>query len=179
MALLDIWNGAQGLVNTIASAVIVLLIGFIIGKVLGKLSQRGLHELEINRILKKAGVRFGMEEFVGRLIEYLIYFVAIVIALDQLGVTTFALYLITGAVFAVLAIAFLLSMKDFIPNFIAGLRLNYKKVFSAGDTITVGSVSGKVKELGLLTTTLESKNKDIIHLPNSILIKQEVRVRKR
>ena len=179
MALLELWTGAQGLVNKIASAVIVLLIGFIIGKVLGKLTQRGLHELELNNILLRAGVKFGMEEFLCHAIEYVIYFIAIVTALDQLGVTAFVLYIVVTAILAILSIAFLLSMKDFIPNFIAGIRLSAKKYFAVGDTITVGSVSGKVKEFGLLETKLVSKTGDIIHIPNATLIKQEVRVRKR
>jgi small conductance mechanosensitive channel len=179
MALIELWNGAQGIVNQIASAVIVLLIGFIIGKVLGKLAQRGLHELDLNDILNKAGVKFGMEEFVGHAIEYVIYFIAIVTALDQLGVTTIVLYIVVGVIVAVLAAALLLSMKDFIPNFIAGVRLSYKKYFKVGDTITVGSVTGKVKEFGLLETKLASKSGDIIHVPNSTLIKHEVRVRKK
>ncbi len=179
MALLDLWSEAQGWVNIIASAVIVLLIGFIIGKVLGKLVQRGLHEIELNRMLLKAKIRFGMEEFLGRLVECLIYFIAIVLALDQLGVTAIVLYMVIAAILSVLAIAFLLSMKDFIPNFIAGIRLSRKKLFSAGDTITVGSVSGKVRELGLLETKLVSKTGDIIHVPNANFLRHEIRVRKR
>ena len=179
MAFIELWNGARAWVNLLASAVIVLLIGFIIGKVLSKLTQRALHEVEMNNILKKAGLAFGMEEFLGHAIEYIIYLIAIVVALDQLGIRTIALYIIIGAILLILAIAFLLSMKDFIPNFIAGIRLSYKKYFKAGDTITVGSITGKVKEFGLLETKLMSKNKDIIHIPNATLIKQEVRVRKR
>lgn len=178
MAFIEWWQSARGWVNIVASAVIILLIGFIIGRVLGKLAQRGLHELEVNRILKKAGVDFGLEELLGQIAEYFIYFVAIVIALDQLGVTAFVLYAVAALVLVVLAIAFLLSIKDFVPNFIAGLRLNHRKMFKVGDTLTVGTVTGKVKNFGLLETTLQS-GKDVIHLPNSILIKQEVRVRKR
>ncbi|MEM4240432.1 MAG: mechanosensitive ion channel [Candidatus Woesearchaeota archaeon] len=178
MALLEFWSEAQGWVNMIASAVIVLLIGFIIGKVLGKLAQRGLHEVELNRILGKAGIKFGMEELIGRSIECLIYFIAIVVALDQLGVTAIVLYIVIAAVLVVVVIAFLLSIKDFIPNFIAGIRLSHKKLFNVGDTITAGSVSGKVREIGLLETKLVSRNKDIIHIPNSSLVRQEIRVRR-
>ncbi len=178
MALLEFWSEAQGWVNMIASAVIVMLIGFIIGKVLGRLCQRGLHEVELNRILSKAKIKFGMEEFVGRTIEYLVYFVAIIVALDQLGVTAIVLYIIIAVILAVIAIAFLLSMKDFIPNFIAGVRLSYKKPFAVGDTITAGSVSGKVKEMGLLETKLVSKGGDIIYLPNANFLRQEIRVKR-
>ncbi len=179
MALLELWSEAQGWVNIVVSAVIILLIGLIIGKVLGKLTQRGLREVELNRILKKAGIRFGMEEFIGHAITYLIYFIAVVVALDQLGVTALVLYIVVAAILVIIAIAFLLSMKDFIPNFMAGVRLNYKKSYSVGDIITVGSVSGRVKEVGLLETKLISRSGDIIHIPNSNIIRQEVRVRKR
>jgi small-conductance mechanosensitive channel len=179
MALLEWWASARSVVNTAAAAVIALLIGFIIGKVVSKLIQRGMHELEVNRILKSAGVPFGMEEFLGHVVEYFIYFIAIVIALDQLGVTAFVLYIVTGIIGLVLVIAFLLAIKDFIPNFIAGLRLSRKKLFRVGDTITVDSVTGRVKAFGLLETTLISRNKDVMHIPNSLLLKKEVKVRKR
>jgi small-conductance mechanosensitive channel len=179
MAFMEWWDGAHSLVNTIASAVIALLIGFIIGKVLGKLTQRALHAVEVNAILAKAGVRFGLEEFLGHTVEYVIYFVTVVIALDQLGVTTYVLYILATAVLVIIAIAFLLGIKDFIPNFIAGIRLAHKKYYKAGDTITVGTVTGKVKEFGLLETKVAGKNGDIIHIPNATLIRQEVRVRKR
>jgi small conductance mechanosensitive channel len=179
MALLQLWSEAQGWVNLVVSAVILLLIGLIIGKVLGRLAQRGLREVELNRILKKAGINFGMEEFIGHAITYLIYFIAVVLALDQLGVTAFVLYIMVAAILVIFAVAFILSIKDFIPNFIAGIRLNYKKLYSAGDTITVGSVSGKVKEIGLLETKLTNKSGDILHIPNSNIIRQEIRVRKR
>lgn len=177
-AFLNLWTEAQSWVNLVASAIIILLIGFIIGKVLGKLAQRFLHELELNRILKKAGIALSMEEFAGHAIEYFIYFIAIVVALDQLGITAFVLYIIVGLLALVIAAAFVLSIKDFIPNFIAGWRLSRKKLFVVGDTVTIGSVTGKVKEAGLLETRLQSRN-DVIHIPNSILFKQEIRVRKK
>lgn len=176
---LDLWSWAQGFLNNIAAAVIVLLIGFILGRVLGKLAIKGLHEAEINRFLKKAGIRFPLEEFLGRTVEYVLYFIAIAIALEQLGLSIFALYLVVASALAVLVIAFLLGIKDFIPNFIAGVRLHAKKYFSEGDTITVGSVTGKVKDLGLLETKLTTKQGDTIHVPNSQLLKQELKVKKK
>jgi small conductance mechanosensitive channel len=179
MAVMDYVSQAHGWVNTIASAVIVLLIGFIIGKVLGKLAQRALHAFDVNLVLKKAGVDFGLEEFIGHGIEYVIYFITIVVALDQLGVTAYVLYIVAAVVVLILAIAFFLGIKDFIPNFIAGIRLSSRKYFKVGDTITVGSVKGKVKEFGLLETKLVNGGKDVIHIPNATLIRQEIRVRKR
>lgn len=179
MTITSWFTEANKFVDTIASAVIILLIGFIIGKVFGKLIQKGLRELELNNLLKRAGIQFGLEELLSRMFEYVIYAIAIVAALNQLGMTTIVLYIVIAVILAVLAIAFLLSIKDFIPNFIAGLRVSSKRLFVVGDTITIGSVSGKVKEFGLLETKLVSKNNEVIHIPNSLLFKQEIIVKKR
>lgn len=173
-----VWNWLQGTINNIAAAIIVLLIGFIIGRVLSRIVLKALHEAELNRFLKKANIKFPLEEFISRAVEYIIYFLAIVMALEQLGLSLFALYLIAATALAILVIAFVLGIKDFVPNFIAGVRLHQKKHFKEGDTITTGTVTGKVKDLGLLETKLTTKKGDIIHIPNSHLLKFELKVKK-
>lgn len=176
---MQVWDWLQSIMNNIAAAVIVLLIGFILGRVLGRLTLKGLHEAEINRFLKKAKIKFPLEEFVSKAVEYVLYFLAIIMALEQLGLSTYALYLVAAAALAILILAFFLGIKDFIPNFIAGVRLHHKKYFKVGDTITIGTVSGRVKELGLLETKLITRSKDIIHIPNSHLLKHELKVKKK
>jgi small-conductance mechanosensitive channel len=178
MALSEVLAVGKQFLSVSASALIILLIGFIAGKILGKLAQRGLHVLELNPVLKRAGVDFGLEEFLGHIVKYFVYFVAIILALGQLGVAVFVLYIVIGIVVVVLGIALLLSIKDFLPNFIAGASLIQKKLFRPGDVVFVGSVQGKVKEVGLLATTLEHKG-DLIHVPNSMIIRQKIRVRKK
>ncbi|HDM43622.1 MAG TPA: hypothetical protein ENG02_00305, partial [Candidatus Woesearchaeota archaeon] len=51
---------ADFLVRVIVAAVI-LLGGFVVGKILEKLCHRGLEELELDKSLRKAGVRIALE----------------------------------------------------------------------------------------------------------------------
>lgn len=179
MGLFELYSDVRGVMNSAASALIILLIGFVIGRVLGRLVLRGLHELEVDRFLEKAGVRLKFEELAGAVVEYFAYFVTVLIVLDRLGVAVFVLHAITVLVLVVLLIAFVLGVKDFIPNVIAGIRLHRARTFRVGDVVSVGSVTGRVREFGLVEATLISRNKEVIHVPNYLFVKEKVVVKKR
>ena len=87
---LSIFNiDSQNIVIRLITAIIILLIGFVIARILSNLTKKLLQELETNRILKEqAGVKIQVEEFIASLVKYLIYFIAVIMALNQLGLTT-------------------------------------------------------------------------------------------
>lgn len=94
-----------------------------------------------------------------------VYAVGLVIILDFFGVNTTSILAILGA--AGLAIA--LALKDTLSNIAAGMMLLILRPFSAGDSIAFSSTSGKVKEVGLFTTILETPEGLYISSPNSSL----------
>ena len=78
-----------GLTSKLVVAVIIILIGFIFGKVLGKLIQKVLKDLKLDQIVKKGvGVNLPIEHTISVFVTYFIYFIAIIMALNQLGLTT-------------------------------------------------------------------------------------------
>lgn len=169
----------SGIVVKLVVAIIILLVGFIIGRVLGKVIQRVLHEIELNKILRKAvGVKVSIEELVGNIITYFIYFVAIVMALRQIGLATFVLDLLFGGIIIVIILAVFLSVKDFIPNMVAGIFIHQKRNIKEGDKIKIKGAEGTVIHINLVETKIKTKSGDIIHIPNSLLTKEEVVVRK-
>lgn len=156
-------------------AVIILLIGFIIGKLLGRLTQKVLHQFEVDVAFKKAvGVNMVVEGFLGGFITYFIYFIAVIMALNQLGLTTPVLYMISGSIMLIVIVALLLAIKDFIPNFFAGFFIFRKNIVNVGDRIRIGNIEGKVIEVGLIETKVETKNKDQVFIPNSEMLKSEL-----
>lgn len=168
-------NTLSGLMTKLIVAVIIILIGFIIGKVIGKLTQKVLHELEIDRILKKkARIKFSVEKAFGRFVAYFIYFLTIIGALNQVGLTTTILHMISAAVLIVLVISIILGIKDFIPNLLAGMHINRQDMIKEGDRIKVRGTEGKVMSIDLTEIKLQTRKGDIIFIPNSILIKEEV-----
>ena len=160
-------------------AIIIILLGFIIGKVLGKITQKVLHEIELNNIVKKStGVKISLEEIIGRFTSYFIYFISIIMALNQIGLATTVLYIISGGLVILIILLTFLAIKDFIPNFFSGLFIQYKNMIKEGNSIKVGNVEGKVKKIGLVETEIITPNKDKIILPNSLITKSEVVIKK-
>ena len=166
------------LFNNVVAAIIIVLIGFILAKVIGRFVQRILHEAELDKILKRAGSKIGFEDALAHIAEYVIYFITIVFALNQLGITTTVLYILAVALLAVLVLSVFLSIKDLIPNFIAGLTIHKRSLFKEGSTISINGISGKVIKLSLLETRIKTKNKDIISFPNTIVLSSKIKVKK-
>ena len=173
-------NLLSSLATKIIVAVVILLIGFILGRVLGRLTQKGLHELELDRVLKQgAGITVSSEKIIGSFIKYFTYFIFIVMALNQLGLTTTLLNMVSGAVLLVIILSIFLGIKDFVPNLLAGAVIYRKRLVTEGDRIKVRGVEGKVISIDLLETKVETRKKDIIHLPNSLITKEELVVKRR
>jgi len=174
--MLDALGGLyQGVINKAIAAVIILLIGFIIGKVVAKIFQKFLAEIELNKMMKKAaGIKVSLEEILSYFVQYFIYFIFIIMALNQLGLTTTILNMLSGAIIIVIIISIFLGIKDFIPNFIAGMFIHSKGFIKEGDHIKVKDVQGKIVKINMVETRIETKSGDLIYLPNTMLTKQEV-----
>lgn len=168
------------IITKIVVAIVIILVGFVIGKILGRLTQRLLHELEFNKIFKRATkLSFSLEELIGKFVSYFIYFIALIMALNQIGLTTIILYMVTAAIIVLLIISIFLGIKDFIPNMIAGIFIHQKRVINEGDIIKVKNLTGKIVHINLVETRIKTKDGDIIYIPNSMLTNTEiVRIKK-
>ena len=177
MAISDLWNSFIGFVTPLASnivvAVVILLVGVIVAKILERLVHRILHELELDKWLRIGGFEFPLEHTAASTIRYLFYFLAVVIALNQVGLTATVLNLVAAATLVLVIAAILLGLKDFIPNFIAGITI-HKRGIKEGDVIRVRNVHGDVQAISLLDTKIKTDSGDILFIPNSLLTKNEV-----
>jgi small-conductance mechanosensitive channel len=97
-----------------------------------------------------------------------------VTVLQQLGLATTVLNMIAGGVIVIIILSTLLGVKDFIPNAVAGFVLQRKEFLSVGEVIKVKGMQGKIIKISLVETKIETKDKDIIFIPNSVLTKTEV-----
>jgi small-conductance mechanosensitive channel len=163
-----------------AVAIIILILGFVFGRIAGKLVQRVLHEIELNLIIKKAtGVKLGLEELIVKVLTYFIYFISIIWALNELGLTTTILTMISGAALIIIIVSVLLAIKDFIPNAFAGFLIHRKRQMKLGDKIKTDGLQGRITRISLIETEIKTPKGDIIYIPNSILTKKQVMIRKR
>ncbi len=165
----------SGVLTKLIVAVIIILIGFIVGRVFGKLTQKILHELELDRILRQAArIKFSLEKALGKFVTYFIYFIAIILALNQVGLTTTILHMISAAVLIIIVISIILGVKDFIPNLLAGIYIHRRELVKEGDRIKVRGTEGKVISIDMTEVKLQTAKGDTIFMPNSLLIKEEL-----
>ncbi|MAF51350.1 MAG: hypothetical protein CMH64_04645 [Nanoarchaeota archaeon] len=160
----------------LVAAIAILLIGILFARFLSKLTNKILKEVKLNDILKEEfGIKLPLEEFFSRVIEYLIYFATIIMALNQLGLTTIILYIILVVILVIIIVLIILAFKDFMPNLTAGFYINQRKNFKKGDNIEVDTVMGKVLDINLVETKIKTKEGDEILVPNSFLLKRSIR----
>lgn len=158
-------------VNLVAAAIIVL-IGFIIGKLASRLVYKILRELEVRSVLKQAGVTAPVERYASAAVAYLIYFIAIIMALNQLKIGTLVLSMIVGAVLIILIVSFILSVKDFMPNLMAGISLYRSGGIRKGDLIETQGVTGRIIRITLAKTKIQTKEGDVVHIPHMVMMKR-------
>src|SRR3989344_1212484 len=164
-------NQATLTLNIVAS-IVILIFGLILGRFLSNLTRKLLDELELDRILKeKVHIRVPVSEFISSSVKYVVYILFIILSLNQLGIENIVLNIVLGIIFLFLFVFILAYIKDFIPNFIAGIKLYKRKSVKKGDIIKVNTVEGRILNINILETKILSTNKEIIHIPNSLLNK--------
>lgn len=158
--------------NRLVIAILILLIGFILGKLLGRFVRRVLDELGMDAALKKTvGIKVSVSKVVSAFSAFVVYFVTIVLFLNSLGLTTVVLNAISIGVILLIMISIALAIRDFVPNLAAGLTMHTKQKIKVGDHIEMEGIKGKVVEVSLLDTQIRTASKDIVFIPNAILIK--------
>ncbi len=75
-----------------------------------------------------------------------------------------------------LSAAIALSATTFIGNIMAGIMLRAIRSARPGDFITVGVITGRVTEMDLLHTEVQTEDSDLVTVPNLFLVTQPMKV---
>ena len=142
---------------SIIYAAIILAVGFWGAKMLARLVKELMERRELDQALTG---------FVGNLVNAFIITIAVIAALNQLGIQTTSLVAIVGA--AGLAVG--LALKDSLGNFAAGVMILLFKQFKAGDLIEAAGILGVVESLNIFSTQLKTGDNKTIFVPNGKLI---------
>jgi len=176
-----VYAKASALFTSVATpllvGLVIFLIGITIGKLLEKMTLAILKQIELNKQLRKAGVRLQVEESIAYLLKYAAYIITILVVLNTLHLSALVANIVAAALLIVAFLSILLSIKDFIPNFIAGMAVYRKGIIHHGDKITYRTIEGVVSHAGLLEVKVLTPKGDELYIPTSVLIKSEFLVR--
>jgi len=75
-----------------------------------------------------------------------------------------------------LSAAIALSSTTFIGNVMAGIMLKVVRSARPGDFITVQSLTGRITEMGLLHTEIQTEFRDLVTVPNLFMVTQPMQV---
>lgn len=104
-----------------------------------------------------------LKQFATNITRKIIFIVAIIVALGNLGVDTGALVAGLGVTGFVLGFA----LKDTLSNFAAGTMIMLYRPFDVGHFVEISGKSGVVRDLTLVSTMMTTTDNKRITIPNS------------
>lgn len=137
----------------LAAALVVLLVGIIISKLIIRIMSRGL---------EKSRIDATAHGFFKSLTNTVLYIFVLVIALSVLGVPMTSIIAVIGA--AGLAIG--LALQNSLSNIAGGFIILFSKPFKVGDFIETNEISGSVDSINILYTRLLTPDKKSVYVPN-------------
>ena len=160
----------QAVIITWAGRISLVILAFVLAKVAKSLFGRYLERMD--KMAEKKGIKqLDLTDHTIQLMKtgfgYLAYIMAGVLALYMLGLKDILLAFLTSAGIAGLAIGF--ASKDIVANDMSGVLVIFDRPFEIGDSIEVWKITGKVKEITIRSTKVETSDGKIVSVPNSKL----------
>ena len=150
-------------VTALVQGVLILGIALLLSRTLSALLQR--------RIAKKAYLDPGLRYTVGRLTQYIVITLGVLLALKA----AFNLDLTSIAVlFTALSVGIGFGLQYIAADIAAGFILLFERPVRVGDRITVGEDEGDVQSINLRTTVVTTNDRISIIVPNSKLASQRL-----
>jgi small conductance mechanosensitive channel len=143
--------------GALISALVVVVIGFIVARWIGKLMDRWLTSKAMEPPVRMLLVRIA---------RLLVFGMALVVALGTAGVDIMALVTVTG----VAGIGIGLAMQGVLSNIMAGLTIIFTKPFRFGEYIEIAGVQGQVTSIELVSTTLLHADHSQVIIPNRKIV---------
>lgn len=145
----------------IVSAIAIVVIGFIISNLIGKLVVKGL---------RAKGVDPSVHSFIKTVITLVLKFIFILSALSTLNFDINSFVTALGAAGVTAGI----GLQSSISQLASGVQILANHPFKSGDYIDVGTVSGKVQEIKIMYTVLVTADNKRVIIPNSYITSNNI-----
>ena len=139
------------------AALVILAIGYLIGRQVARWLERALMHLELEPPIRSLIVR------VARVVISLLF---VIMAMQNLGVELLPLVAGLGVAGAGIALA----MQGLLGNLFAGLTIIFTKPFRVGEYIGIVSEEGTVETVTLFQTTLSHPDRSRVVIPNRKIV---------
>lgn len=152
---------ASGLFATACKALILLVIGVLAIRLIGKLLKKAL---EKSKLEKAAHV------LITSLVQTALYILLGLTVASSLGIDVTSIV----ALASVLTLALSLALQNMVANIIGGFTILYTQPFHSGDYVEIAAQSGTVQEINMSYTKLTTPDNKVISIPNSAVVAAEI-----
>ncbi len=153
---------ATGLGVKIIVAILIVVIGFRLIKVLLKYVENG-------KLFEKMDASF--KSFAVNFFSVALKLILLITVASYLGVPMTSMITVLGSA----AVAIGLALQNSLSNIASGIMIVFFHTFAVGDYIECGSYSGTVNQIGLFNTTLTTPDNVRVIIPNSQLTSSTVK----
>jgi small conductance mechanosensitive channel len=140
----------------LVAGIAILVVGWTLASYLKSWLDAGLERLPLDLTLKP---------LIAQLARYAVLIFTLILVMGQFGVQTTSLIAVIGA--AGLAIG--LAMQGTLSNVAAGVMLLILRPFRVHQFVQIAGQSGTVREIGLFTTILVTRDMNYLSIPNSTI----------
>jgi small-conductance mechanosensitive channel len=151
-------------VTSVLEGLLVLAATVFLSRVLTRLLQR--------RIAKRAYLDPGLQYTLGRLTQYLIFILGVLLAI-KVASPTIDLTSI-AVIFTALSVGIGFGLQYIAADIASGFILLFERPVRVGDRITIGEDEGDVQSINLRTTVVATNDRISIIVPNSRLVSQRL-----
>ena len=143
---------------------LVVLVSIMLAYVAGKMAGRGI-ERALSTALDKHQIMVAK-----KLAFYGVLVLGTLTGLNEAGIN---LSVLVGAA-GVVSVAVGFASQTTMSNLISGIFMLIERPFMSGDLIRIGSTTGEVTAVGLLSTILKTAENTMVRIPNESLMKSEI-----
>ena len=152
---------AGELFRKICAAVILLVIGVLIIRVVSKL---------LKKTLEKSRLEKAAHSLITSLASAALYILLGLIVASSLGIDVTSIV----ALASVLTLALSLALQNMVSNIIGGFTILYTHPFHSGDFVEIAGQSGTVQEINMTYTMLATPDNKLVSIPNSAVIAAQI-----
>ncbi|MFP6610929.1 MAG: mechanosensitive ion channel domain-containing protein [Pirellulales bacterium] len=145
--------GLQDFLMKVMGVIVLLFVAWVAASWLGRLARKAMLKARLDETLTK---------FFSKFIRWAVLILALLACLGVFGVETTSFAAVIGAAGLAIGLAF----QGTLGNFAAGIMLLMFRPFKVGDIVNVAGQTGKVDEVELFTTTIDTPDNRRIIIPN-------------
>lgn len=162
--LTDWFEAIIRLLPNIVLAAIVLVIGLYIAKFIRRIA---------NKLIDKVSRNVTLNNLFSSVIYFVVLGIVIFTVLSILKLDKAVTSILAGAGILGLALAF--AFQDIAANFMSGIFISFRKPLKVGDVVKLKDFMGKIKEINLRDTVMETFQGETVIIPNKEVFQNAIK----